>query len=190
MSDDGAYICRGHGGRGAHETTFSVGLSYDLRVGTSPGADDVFCGMADNVTGQRQVPALGNAQQNRSRPLVGLLPGTYYWSVQAVDTVWEGSSWATDVSFVVVPQPGDCDGDGDVDLDDYCSVGGPSPPYSGRWRARPSGNRHAERVVNTDVPRAGRRKTDTRIKPRMSAFLPCRSCGHHGFVSARAQSAE
>ncbi|GAG43799.1 unnamed protein product, partial [marine sediment metagenome] len=57
---------------------------YNLRVGTTPGGDEVSAGMAEGASGWRRIPALGNAQQRLSWTLKGLPPGTYYWSVQAI----------------------------------------------------------------------------------------------------------
>ena len=70
------------------------GLSYNLRVGTSPGDDDVFSGMADAATGLRLLPALGNAQKGLSWPLRNLQAGVYYYSVQTIDTAFAASPWA------------------------------------------------------------------------------------------------
>jgi hypothetical protein len=47
--------------------TPASGLSYNIRVGTAPGKDDVFCGMASSPTGLRRLPAIGNAQKKLSR---------------------------------------------------------------------------------------------------------------------------
>ncbi|HUU92785.1 MAG TPA: FG-GAP-like repeat-containing protein, partial [Phycisphaerae bacterium] len=74
--------------------TPASGLTYNLRVGTSPGDDDVFGGMADLTTGLRLLPATGNAGHRLSWTLKGLAPDTYYWSVQAIDTAFAGSPWA------------------------------------------------------------------------------------------------
>ncbi len=80
--------------------TPASGLTYNVRVGTSPGAADVFGGMADLTTGQRRLPALGNANENLGWTVGGLTTGqTYYWSVQAVDTALAGGPWATEASF-------------------------------------------------------------------------------------------
>lgn len=86
--------------------TPSSGLSYNLRIGTAYGKDDVFSGMADltRSSGYRRVPAIGNAQKRLSWPVKGLSSGTYYWSVQAVDSAHAGSNWATerfDALFII-----------------------------------------------------------------------------------------
>ncbi len=79
--------------------TPAAGLSYNIRIGTSPGACDVFSGMASSI-GRRYVPALGNAQKRLSWTIGGLsLSNTYYWSVQAVDTAFAGSPWSAEQTF-------------------------------------------------------------------------------------------
>ncbi|MHC4212528.1 MAG: FG-GAP-like repeat-containing protein [Planctomycetota bacterium] len=71
------------------------GLSYNLRVGTAPGLDDVFSAMADLSTGLRRVPALGNAQKQLSWSLTGLGSAPlYYWSIQSIDSCYAGSPWS------------------------------------------------------------------------------------------------
>jgi hypothetical protein len=70
-------------------------------VGTAPGKDDVVCAEADSVTGRRRRVALGNSGERSAFLLVGLRPGTYYWSVQAIDHAWEGGAFAPEESFVV-----------------------------------------------------------------------------------------
>jgi hypothetical protein len=57
--------------------------------------------MADLTTGYRRVPALGNAQENLSWTIKGLVTGTYYWSVQAVDTGFMGGAWAAEEQVTV-----------------------------------------------------------------------------------------
>lgn len=73
--------------------TPAPGLTYNLRVGTTPGGNEVSSGMAAG-TGYRRVAAMGNVQHNLSWTLKGLPARTYYWSVQAVDAAWAGGPWA------------------------------------------------------------------------------------------------
>jgi len=84
--------------------TPQAGLCYNIRVGTAPGAGDVFTGMADCSTGYRRVPAIGNVGKSLSWTLTGLIPRDYYWSVQAIDTSFAGSVWATE-GFLPDPEP-------------------------------------------------------------------------------------
>lgn len=80
------------------DRTDSPALSYNLRVGTSPGASNIMSGLA-NGSGTRYIPAVGNAGTNTSWTLKNLPPATYYWSVQAIDASMLGSAWATEQHF-------------------------------------------------------------------------------------------
>ncbi|MEG4202680.1 S8 family serine peptidase [Microcoleus sp. Pol7_A1] len=80
--------------------TPQTGLTYNLRVGTTPGGSDIMSPMA-NSNGTRNVVQMGNVNQNTSWQLKNLKPGTYYWSTQAIDTSFEGSTFATEGSFKV-----------------------------------------------------------------------------------------
>ncbi|MGA9383107.1 MAG: S8 family serine peptidase [Phormidium sp.] len=82
--------------------TLPIGLTYNLRIGTTPGGSDIMSPMAaDN--GTRKVVQMGNVNQNTDWTLKNLKSGTYYWSVQAVDTAFEGSEFASEGSFTVEP---------------------------------------------------------------------------------------
>ncbi len=90
---------------GGDPQTPALGLSYNLRVGTTPGGSNVVSPAAA-ANGFRRVPQLGNMQQNLSASLTGLKYGTnYYWSVQAVDTAFAGSAFASQGSFAVTLAP-------------------------------------------------------------------------------------
>ncbi len=89
----------------ADDHTPAAGLSYNLRIGTTPGASDVLAPMA-LTSGQRLLPALGNAQTGTSAfyDLSRLAPGsTYYWSVQALDTSFAGSPFAAESQLTTGP---------------------------------------------------------------------------------------
>ncbi len=87
--------------------TPSSGLSYNLRVGTSPGASDIVGPMANTTVitepdGLRRLPALGRARPNLTTTLNSLLPGqTYYWSVQSIDPALAGGPFATESQFTI-----------------------------------------------------------------------------------------
>jgi hypothetical protein len=111
--------------------TATGGLSYNLRVGTTPGGAELLSPMAAG-NGQRQLPKAGNAGMRLSRTLVGLPLGQpIYWSVQAVDTAFNSSPFADDSSFTFnavftppdgIPVPGDMNGDGVVDQGEFAQV--------------------------------------------------------------------
>jgi hypothetical protein len=56
--------------------------------------------MAESNTGLRRLPAMGNAQHGISATLT-LPAGTYYWSVQAIDTAFAGGAFATEGNFTI-----------------------------------------------------------------------------------------
>jgi hypothetical protein len=85
--------------------TPSAGLSYNIRVGSSSGGINIVAPQSDPVTGFRRLPQIGNAQQRRFSILTNLSAGTYYWSVQAVDSAFAGSAFAPEVHFSL-PGPG------------------------------------------------------------------------------------
>jgi hypothetical protein len=101
--------------------TAQGGLTYNIRVGTTPGGCEVVSPMADTVTGRRRIPALGNAQMRRFAFLRNLEFGkTYYWSVQAVDTAFAGGAWAPEASFTTrIPTAGDLDNNGVVSKTEF-----------------------------------------------------------------------
>jgi hypothetical protein len=79
--------------------TTSAGLSYALRVGTTPGGADIVNPMSNLVTGQRTISSFGLIQ-GTSYTLTGLTPNkAYFWSVQAIDGGLQGGAFATEQSF-------------------------------------------------------------------------------------------
>lgn len=80
--------------------TDTAALTYNVRIGTNSGEDDVVSGLALS-DGWRLLPRLGNVQQNTSFSFVGLEDGMYYWSVQAIDTQYAGSAFSTENTFTV-----------------------------------------------------------------------------------------
>ena len=82
--------------------TPAAGLSYNVRIGTTPGGIDVVSPLADLGTGLRRLPALGNAQGRLFSIITNLHYGrTYYWSVQAIDSAFAGGPFATESSFTI-----------------------------------------------------------------------------------------
>jgi len=81
--------------------TPAPGLSYNLRVGTTPGGIDVVSPMAVLATGYRLLARRGNAGHNTSWRLRALPTGTYYWSVQALDNSFKGSPFTAEGTFTI-----------------------------------------------------------------------------------------
>ncbi len=81
--------------------TPAAGLTYNVRMGTTPGGNDIVSSMAVPNTGWRKVARPGNACQRLFYPLYGLPDDTYYWSVQAIDNSFAGSPFAPEQSFTI-----------------------------------------------------------------------------------------
>jgi len=86
--------------RGSDEETPAPGLSYNLRVGTSPGGSDVMSA-ASLSDGTPLAPRIGHTYHNTSWTLNGLAEGTYYWSVQSIDPGFGGSAFSAEQTVVV-----------------------------------------------------------------------------------------
>lgn len=110
--------------------TPAAGLTYNVRIGTTPGASDVMAPMASS-SGFRRLPQMGNANE-RLFARFNAAPATpYYWTVQAVDTAFAGSPFAAEQSFTFntvltptngIPVPGDQNGDGVVSQSELAAV--------------------------------------------------------------------
>jgi alpha-tubulin suppressor-like RCC1 family protein len=80
------------------------GLTYNLRLGRTPGGGETLAPLAA-PSGFRHVVARGNAGFVASSLLSNLPPATYYWSVQAIDGSFAGSAFASESSFVIPGAP-------------------------------------------------------------------------------------
>ena len=79
------------------------GLTYNLRIGTTPGGSEIMSAMS-GASGERMVPLPGNASETCAWKITGLEPGTTcYWSVQAVDPAFIGSAFAQEQSITWFP---------------------------------------------------------------------------------------
>ena len=83
----------------------SGGLTYNVRIGSTPGQNDVLSPLANAASGYRTLPAMGNAQTRSALRVYNLVGGTYYWSVQAVDHAFAGSSFASERTFIINGPP-------------------------------------------------------------------------------------
>jgi len=82
-------------------TTPTNGLTYNVRIGRTPGGIDVISPMAHPTSGLRRIAAPGNAQWNKFKLANLYIPGTYYWSVQAIDNSYAGGPFATEQIFSI-----------------------------------------------------------------------------------------
>lgn len=89
----------------ATDANQSAGLTYNVRLGTTSGAHDIVPAMADGATGWRRIVAPGNAGTRLNLKVAGLPPGTYHWSVQAVDHAFAGGPFAAEAILIVQNAP-------------------------------------------------------------------------------------
>jgi len=82
--------------------TPASGLTYNVRLGTTPGGSDIVCAPA-LASGLQLLPQPGPVRKG-SASFHQLAPGrTYYWSVQAVDSAFAGSPFAVEQQFTTSP---------------------------------------------------------------------------------------
>ena len=116
---------------GADTETPVAGLTYNVRIGTTPGGADVLSPMSAS-SGVRRVARLGNAQMGLTAAFKFELDRPYYWSVQTIDSAFAGSAFSPESSFRILPAavpvsateivPGDTDGDGVVETNELSGV--------------------------------------------------------------------
>ena len=84
----------------ADDHTPAAALTYNVRVGTTPGGSQIVSPMALD-SGYRQVVAAG-LSVTTTAVLRNLKSGTYFWNVQAVDSAMAGSPFtATEGTFTI-----------------------------------------------------------------------------------------
>ena len=81
--------------------TLQKGLTYNLRISTTPGGVEICSPMSALNTGYRRIPALGNTNHDSTWTIFNLPEGTYYWSVQAIDNSFAGSQFSPEQTFNV-----------------------------------------------------------------------------------------
>ncbi|HEX7860096.1 MAG TPA: FG-GAP-like repeat-containing protein [Verrucomicrobiae bacterium] len=85
---------------GASDLNQESGHTYNVRIGTRPGAADILAPLS-LANGKRLVPAAGNAEGRMTLLLTNLTREAYYWSVQAVDASYIGGAFAPERRFIV-----------------------------------------------------------------------------------------
>jgi hypothetical protein len=81
--------------------TAQAALSYNIRMGMTSEGCEIMPPMAAPADGFRKVPGNGNTGQNITWEIDDLQPGTYYWSVQAIDQAFLGSAFAPEQTFTL-----------------------------------------------------------------------------------------
>ena len=85
--------------------TPKAGLTYGLRVGTTPGGIQRVSPLADPASGAsngfRRVAAFGNFGHDTTWSIKNFTSGKYYWSVQAIDNAYAGSVFSSQGYFAL-----------------------------------------------------------------------------------------
>jgi len=81
----------------APQDDYSSALGYVVRLGTTKGGSELSNTESDPITGARLMSKAPSINTNQYE--TQLDPGTYYWSVQAVDNGLKGSNFATEGTF-------------------------------------------------------------------------------------------
>lgn len=124
-------------------------LTYEVRVGTATGLGDVMAAFADPSSGARRVWSAGNAGASSSLVLHDLPAGTYSWTVQTIDSGFQGSLFAPEAGFAVAGGKAGSTATDGLDLPSRFDVAAAWPnPFS------------TETAVDVDVPTSGRLTVD------------------------------
>ena len=83
------------------DRTPTNGLTYNLRIGTTSGAQDVLPAMSNPLNGKLLLPKSGNAGNNADLA-VNLPDGTYFWSVQAIDNSFAASEFSDEKTLTIL----------------------------------------------------------------------------------------
>ncbi|MGB3017864.1 MAG: FG-GAP-like repeat-containing protein [Ignavibacteria bacterium] len=86
---------------GFDPATPGEGLSYNIRVGTSPGSVDIVSPESYGLNGFNRLPGFGNTGNSKRFHINGLRNGRYYWSVQTLDNSFGTSGFSAEESFVI-----------------------------------------------------------------------------------------
>lgn len=85
------------------DKTPSTTLTYNLRIGKVPSGRDILSPLSKSDTTSLLIPIMGNCQLSKTKVMESLKPGTYYWSVQAIDQTYKVGQWAEEQTLEVSP---------------------------------------------------------------------------------------
>ncbi len=92
-----------HWSRSSDTQTPKNALTYNIRIGTLPDSYEILAPLAILYSGFRTITAPGNASADTSWIISGIPPGTYYFSVQAIDNGFMPGEFSAPVMFNYAP---------------------------------------------------------------------------------------
>ncbi len=87
-------------GMGSDAETPQLGLTYNIKVGTSSGGNEIFASMSTD-DGFLLRPHKGNMLNSLACSINNLQNGTYYVSVQTIDNSYLGSAFSDEITFEI-----------------------------------------------------------------------------------------
>ena len=102
IGDSGFFSVMLKWGTGTDDLTPKAGMTYNLRVGTASGSDNIFSSMTSTTNFSLLKPGMGNVYKNTMWYLKNLKPGKYYWSVQTVDNSGLASAFSAEQTFIIL----------------------------------------------------------------------------------------
>jgi hypothetical protein len=100
---DKNYLVQFNWKKAKDDNTPTSGITYSLSIGTGYSTSDVVSVESDLATGMQKKPQDGNVGKDTSWQ-IALPPGKYYYSVQAVDASFAGSSFSDRKMFTLSAQ--------------------------------------------------------------------------------------
>ncbi len=85
---------------GSDDITSQKALTYNIRVGITPGGNEIVSGHAD-PNGKRYIVDIGNVGHKLGYALIMLPPARYYWAVQTIDGTYKGSFFSPEQEVIV-----------------------------------------------------------------------------------------
>ena len=86
---------------GFDQNTPFPGLTYNIRIGTTPGGSEIISPLSAGSNGFSRFPGHGNSGNSLQIHLTDLDTGKYYWSVQTVDNTYNTSEFSGEQTFIV-----------------------------------------------------------------------------------------
>jgi hypothetical protein len=76
-------------------------LTYNIRIGTTSGGQEIMSAMSELVTGYRLKPEPGNVSHNTTWIIKNIQSDKIFWTVQAIDNNYTGSLFASEQEIVL-----------------------------------------------------------------------------------------